>query len=200
LLAEFETNIQTLQQARIEYEENYLLAMRLLEYTPEKVSDLDIEEIVELFASLLDERTTHLESGAYDGLLASGELSLISDDTLRNRLAAWPSYVNEWSEEQDAVFRYVHDSVRPFLSELVPIRSLGDRFAPFPDGDAPPAVPSINVELDLLVGISRSVGFDNLVYQRTMGLWYAMRDGETLIAKAREIEVLIRDSIEVKQR
>jgi len=195
LLAEFETNIETLQQARMEYERQYLLALRLLEYVPAKVSELDDAELVELFRSLLVAGTIHLESGAHDGLLASGELNLVGNDTLRNRLAAWPSYVVEWSEEQDSVFNEVFDMNRPYFAKLIPIRSLQPGFAPFRDGDAPPAVPTIPVDLDALIESSRSVAFDNLVYQRTQSLWYAMRDGETLIAQAELIRSLLRDEL-----
>ncbi len=195
LLAEFETNIQTLQQARTEYEHLYLLALRLLEYVPGKVAELDDAEIIELFQSLLAAASIHLESGAYAGLIASGELSLISNESLRSRLAAWPSYVDEWSEEQDAVFNNAFNSTRPFFAELLPIRSLSLGFAPFPDGDAPPVLPTIPIDVELLVESSQSVGFDNLVHQRMQALWYAMRDGETLIAQAETIESLLREEL-----
>ena len=62
----------------MEYARQYLLALRLLEYVPAKVSELDDAELVELFRSLLVAGTIHLESGAHDGLLASGELNRIT--------------------------------------------------------------------------------------------------------------------------
>ena len=38
---------------------------------------------------------------------------------LKNRLASWPSYVNEWTEEEEAVFRFVRTNLNPYLSDFI---------------------------------------------------------------------------------
>jgi len=196
LLVEFEKNGELLRQARTHYEQQYNKSLEILEYLQEGQSSFGDEELNELFRGLFIARTFHLESGAHDGLLGSGELSLIRDEELRNRLAAWPSLVREWSEEQDADFSYVHTEVRPFLSDSVRIRNIVGSFAPFPDGESPPPVPTSETDAASIINISTSVEFDNLVYQRAQGLWYAMRDGETLLAQATAVAELIRQNLE----
>ena len=197
LLAEFEQNSELLRQEKIHYEQRYMDALRILEYLQQGTTSSDHAELEELFRGFLIAGTLHLESGAHDGLLGSGELSLIRDEELRNRLAAWPSYVNEWSEERDAVFSYVHSNVYPYLSDSVRIRNIATSWLPFPDGESPPLVPAGASDIRTIVEIiSASFDFDNLVYLRAQGLWYAMRDLETLLAQATAIEELLGQNLE----
>ena len=44
--------------------------------------------------------------------------------------------------------------------------------------------------------LSTAVEFENLVYRRTQGAWYAMRDGETLQAQLSTILSLIRKNLD----
>jgi hypothetical protein len=196
LLVEFEQNSELLRRARTQYEQHYMESLRILEYLHEGASSFDHAELEKLFRGLLVGETFHLESGAHDGLLGSGELSLVRDEELRNRLAAWPSYVKEWSEEQEAVFSYANTELRPYLADSVRIRDIAGSFAPFPDGEAPPLVPAGVGDAASVINVSNSVEFDNLVYQRAQGLWYAMRDGETLLAQSTAIAELIRQNLE----
>jgi hypothetical protein len=197
VLAEFEQNAELLRQARTQYEQRYLDALRVLKYMRDGATDLDSTELEESFRGLIIGGTFHLESGAHDGLLASGELNLIRDEELRNRLAAWPSYVKEWSEEQDSVFFYVREVLVPYLSDSVRIQNVQRRFLPFPDGEPPPQIPAGAGDVASLVELSTSVKFENLVYLRAQGLWYAMRDGETLLAQTTAIAELIRHNLEM---
>ena len=196
LLAEFVQNGELLRQARRQYEQRYMESLRILEYLQEGASSFDHAELEKLFRGLFVAETFHLESGAHDGLLGSGELSLVRDEELRNRLAAWPSYVKEWSEEQEAVFSYALTELRSYFSDSVRIRDIAGSFAPFPDGEAPPLVPAGVGDAASVINVSNSVEFDNLVYQRAQGLWYAMRDGETLLVQATAIAELIQQNLE----
>ena len=139
--------------------------------------------------------TAHLEM-AHDGLLASGELSLIRDERLRNRLAAWPSYVAEWSEEEDFVFSFAKESLTPFLSERIRLRSVHRAFPPLIDGQPLPSIPVSSVDTASLLSLKTSAKFDNLVYQRAQGLWHALNDGETLRAQLSEILELIQQNLD----
>ena len=195
LLVEFEQNGEMLRQAREEYERRYLDAVRILEFMGGEPAEIDEAEFERLVGSLLWRRTFHLESGVHDGLLASGELSLIRDEALRNRLAAWPSYVAEWSEEEDAVFSFVNEVLFPHLSGWFRFRNTYP-LSPFPDGESPPSVPVGSSEVTSLVPLITSVEFDNLVFQRALGTWHAMRDGETLRAQLSEILGLIRQNLD----
>jgi len=196
LLVEFEQNGELLRQAREEYERRYLAALGILELIDGVPAEIDEKKFRRLVRSMITRQTFHLESGAHDGLLASGELSLIRDEILRNRLAAWPSYVAEWSEEQGFVFSFVAEALIPHLAVRVRLRNVRRAFPPFPDGTAPPQISFGSSEAASLAVLSTSVEFDNLVYRRAQGLWHAMRDGETLRAHLAEIVELIRQNLD----
>ena len=196
LLVEFDQNAEILREARTFYEQRYKEALRILNYLQDGVTSLDYVEIGDDLRGLLIGHTLHLESGAHDGLLASGELSLIRDEDLRNRLAAWPSYVKEWSEEQEMVFSYVPSHVVPALANSVRLRAISRDFAAFSNGEQPQQVPRGAKDAIATIEVDNIVAFDNIVYQRAQGLWYAMRDGETLLAQTTAITDLIRQNLE----
>ena len=52
--------------------------------------------------------------------------------------------------------------------------------APFPDGEPPQRMPVGSSDAASRAALSTSVEFENLVYLRSQGAWYAIRDGETL--------------------
>jgi hypothetical protein len=196
LLVEFEQNGALLRQSREVYEQYYTDAIRVLDLIAEDPATIDAAELEGLFGSLLASQTFHLESGTLNGLLASGEMSLIRDETLRNRLAAWPSYAGEWSEEEEAVFNLVGESLIPYLSERMLLRSINRTFPPFSDGQAPRSAPPGSNETASMASVVASTEFDNLVYRKANGTWHAMRDGETLRAQLSEIIELIRRNLD----
>jgi len=196
LLKEFEQNDRLLQDASELYEGGYTIALDTFKYLDRDTAEFDEAQFGLLIRGLLSGRTIHLESGAHDALLASGELSIIRDETLRNRLAAWPSYVAEWSEEEAAVFSFNQEILTPSLSSYVRLRNIRDVFAPFPAGNSPAAIPGGSSEAGSLSVLAGSLEFDNLVHRRAQGLWYAMRDGETLRVQLAEILDLIRQNLD----
>ena len=114
-------------------------------------------------------------------------------------MAVWRSRVAEWSEEQNSVFMYVRETVEPYFSDVLAYRSLGQRFAPFPDGESPPPVLPSEFDADAVRIVAESASFENVTYQRAQGLWYAMRDGETLRARLRDIQSLLEDNLNSKE-
>ncbi len=195
LKVEFEQNEKLLRQAVDFYRQRYLETVEILEYLEKDLTEIDEAEFEQLISGLLSKRSFHLESGAHDGLVVSGELNLIRDDKLRSRLAAWPSYVSEWSEEEAAVFSFPNRGVIPYLSDRIRFRNVAPEFASFPDGEPLPPVPTGTDDAISLPFLITSVDFDNLVYQRTQSLWYAARDGETLLAQLSLILELIQQNL-----
>lgn len=191
LLGEFEQNADLLEGATAEYRARYMDAEGILEAidrTPAEVDDADLRLLVQGLAS---PQTFHLESGAYDALLASGELDVIHDETLRARLAAWPSYVEEWAEEERWVFAFAQETVVPYLSQRASLRKITPPFRPFPDGEAPTPLPVPSGDDLSLKPLLGEIEFENLVYLSAMGTWYALRDGETLLTQLNAILELI---------
>jgi hypothetical protein len=197
LLEEFEQNEVLLAQARAEYETAYMAAIRLLEYLDKGSADIPASEFQQLIDGVLMQSGIYLESGAYDSLMASGRLDLIQDEALRNRLAAWPSYLAEWTEEVELDFGFVNDVLIPYISRSVRIRNVSDLFEPFPDGQPPPPVPVGPNETGSLQSTIDSLEFDNLVTYRALHTWYAIRDGETLRAQVAIILDLIGQNLDV---
>lgn len=194
LALEFRQNGELLQHAHARYEQQYFEAHRIIEILDSAENHTD--ELQMLLASFVSRRTHHLETGAYDGLMASGGLSLIRDESLRNQLAAWPSYVSEWSEEEDADFAYVGEEVVPFLIDKIRLRGIVEDLAPFGHSESPPQIPPGASEPISVDAIRDSLEFDNLVSQRAAILWHAMRDGDELRVRLAEIVSLIDANID----
>jgi len=191
LFAEFEQNAELLRRARNEYEGRYMDAAGILDMIdrdPAAVDETTLRQLVQGFASA---QTFHLESGAHDALLASGEVDLIHDEILRARLAAWPSYVEEWAEEERAVFSFAQETAVPYLSRAAALRKIQPPFRPFLDGQSPPSLPAPSGDDPSLRPLLGDVEFENIVYRSAQGMWYAMRDGETLLKELIAILELI---------
>ena len=195
LKVEFEQNEKLMRQAVDFYRQRYLEAVEILEYLEQDPTEMDEAEFEQLINGLLLKRSFHLESGAHDGVVSSGELNLIRDHRLRSRLAAWPSYVSEWSEEEATVFSFPDYGVNPYLLDRIRLRTVSPEFASFPDGEPLPPIPSGSNDAISLAFLTTSVEFDNLVYKRTQSLWYAARDGETLLAQLSSTLELIRQNL-----
>jgi hypothetical protein len=180
LSAEFEQNAELLTRAGSAYRARYLAASRILDAIDGGSLEVDDVELRAWVQGLVSAQTFHLESGAHDALLASGELNVISDEALRARLAAWPSYVEEWAEEERAVFSFAQETLVPYLSQQAALREIQPPFRPFPDGQSPPQLRAPSGNGPSLGPLLREIEFENLVYRGAQGLWYAIRDGETL--------------------
>ncbi len=195
LLAEFEHNNDVLIEAGEQYRQRHEDASKLLAYANVDWSEVDQTDYGDRVRGLLSNRTFHLESGAHDGLLASGELSLIRDDVLRNHLAAWPSHVAEWTEEEAFVFTFVAKELTPHLATLVRLQDISGSLPAFTHGEALVQVPVGDSDANALRVLHESRDFENLVFRRLQGTWHALRDGETLKAQLAMILDLIRQSL-----
>jgi hypothetical protein len=196
LLTEFKQNVDLLRSASDSYETQYLDARDLLAYldaTPDLSSSAELERLVR---SLWDARSVHLETGAFDAAAASGSLRLISHSELRSHLAAWPSYVAEWAEEEDALFQYRKNFLLPYMWGKIRTRNIAPDFAPFPNGQSPPGISRAELDIDALTASIASVEFDNLVAKRAQNTWFAMRDCETAISSATKIINLIQTNLD----
>jgi hypothetical protein len=196
LLLEFEQDVELLRNASEWYELLYLDARDLLHYLDDDTEEIDHAEFERLVQSLWLNKSTHLETGAYDALLVAGELSLVSDEELRSHLAAWPSYVAEWAEEEIGLFQYAKNWLRPYTSSKIRERAIAPDFHPFPHGQSPPLPMRGALETNALVELSASIEFENLVYVRAQTAWHAWRDCETLISRVTELIKLIEKNLD----
>ena len=191
LLAEFGQNADLLARAGSDYRARYLDAAGVLDAIDRSSAEVDDADLRQLVQGLASAQTFHLESGAHDALLASGELDVIRDEVLRARLAAWPSFVEEWAEEERAVFSFAQETLVPYLSQKASLRRIRPPFRPFPDGESPPQLEAPSGNDPSLRPLLGEVEFENLVYRNAQGLWYAIRDGETLLTQLTAVLELI---------
>ena len=195
LLMEFQENDELLGSALGWYEQQYMEAVQILELIESRGDEgLAEEELRSILSSVTQKRSFHLESGAHEALLAAGDLDLIRDEALRSRLASWPSFVAEWSEEEVAAFSFVDDHVVPYLAGRVRLRNVSADFPSF--SAAPRSKPARSNDFTVPADIIRDATFDNLVYRRSQGLWHAMRDGQELRSQAETILDLIRGNLD----
>jgi len=196
LQIEFKQNVNLLRDASDSYETQYLDARNLLAYLDGTSDSSNSAELERLVRSLWEAKSVHLETGAYDAAAASGDLRLISDNELRSHLAAWPSYVTEWAEEEAGLFQYRRNFLMPYMFGKIRTRTIAPNYAPFPDGQSPPRIPRTALDTDALTASIVSVEFDNLVTLRAQNTWFAMRDCETLISRATKIINLIQTNLD----
>ena len=98
-------------------------------------------------------------TGVLASLLASGQLALIRNDSLRAQLAAWPALVADVQENEGAAWSVMDSRITPFLDERLAWRTLNDAardgYEPGPSG----------FDHDL-VGLLRDREFENIVAGR----------------------------------
>ena len=80
--------------------------------------DAELLNIVRM--AMFELQTTNWSSGALSALLASGKIELIKDRTIRNRLAEWPSRLEEAFEDERMANRYYERTVWPYTTEYLP--------------------------------------------------------------------------------
>ena len=73
--------------------------------------DLDVWEL----SALVYWTTSDMATGTVDGLLASGELRLLSSSELRNLLAAWPAEIADAQEDEILAREFIEFELTPSL-------------------------------------------------------------------------------------
>lgn len=149
--------------------------------------------------------STHVVTGTLDGAAASAKLGLVTNRNLRGNLAAWPSVYGEFSEQQVALRDFVEDAARPVAIGESPVAEGALALAAaltssgfhmdLGFGDDRPWVPSERRMQELLDFVRSDVGQD-LAATRFMLEYYAIRDGEGLLAYVDELLSLIDSELE----
>jgi hypothetical protein len=122
LRAEFESNRDLLQSAMEAHEQVLASTKSLLGIIgPTAVSDTTLENDLNV---LLGTHTFDPPTGTLDGLLNSGQLGLIQDDSLRTMLASWQSWIEDVAEDEIEAKRQLEDRITPFLGQRMPLRDI----------------------------------------------------------------------------
>lgn len=117
--------------------------------------------------------------GTLEALLGSGDLGLISNDTLRAALASFPSHVAGMSVTQQFGSQVVFGLLLPFLNERVPMLRYGLMATGESGFVGDPG------------GLMRSMEFENLAQNRLMGIRFEKLVAEEMAHRIASVRALI---------
>ena len=128
LLSEFEANQQVIDSSIEAHGRHIASAERIrgMSFGTTSIPENYREEIRTAFFSY---RSTNYEGGTLSSILSSGEISLIQNPELRRRISAWPSILEEATEEEQIVVRYREQVLLPFIIRRLPKVPGGDERA-----------------------------------------------------------------------
>ncbi len=123
LLEEFEEAAERIA-ATIEVERRSLAASAsLMEHLGPTPSTLSADSLEALIVTIFAVNTLEVPAGALNSLLASGDLGLISSDSIRDALTRWPALVADVRENHDWQRETTDDVIIPHISRHVAVRS-----------------------------------------------------------------------------
>lgn len=159
LQEEFRDNLRLLE-ANLEGHRSTLRATTALLALSDGAPPPSLDSIAHLLRRVFIDAFSYNPSvGVLEGLIASGDLGLVSDRELRNLLASWPGQLEENAEDEAWVFKDVQETYTPFLNRAVSARAIWS-----PGGDEHPDYTNIfgDEEFEELVAM-RAYGAEILI-------------------------------------
>ena len=127
LLEEFEEAAERIA-ATIEVEKRSLAASAsLMDHIGPTPPDLASDSLEALVVTIFAVNTLEVPAGALNSLLASGDLGLISSDSIQDALTRWPALVSDVRENHDWQRETTDDVIMPHISRHVAVRSAARR-------------------------------------------------------------------------
>ena len=118
LKEEFEDQAKRLEYARKRRELSIAFFSRKLEFMKSGMLDSLMAHHPILN---LGNVTLNAPNGVINSLISSGQINLISNDSLKYRLASWSEAVEDVREEEDNHFRFVGTEFLPYLQRNLPL-------------------------------------------------------------------------------
>lgn len=117
LIADFETVRELLPQHRLEHERTFAATDYLISLIENAAEGDRVEVPDTLIVFPIRNPSFDAPTGALDALLSSGELRLIGDPELRRMLAAWPSRLQDATEDDRLLREFWGPELRAILSD-----------------------------------------------------------------------------------
>lgn len=117
LLVEYKSNLTQLNDKIYIRDEGINSALSLLNYRSFEHQDVSNDSVNLHISRLIMRPTFDPELGVSTELINSGNLYLISNMDLRNKISAFPSSLGELREEEQVIFNSVENNFIPFLIE-----------------------------------------------------------------------------------
>ena len=142
---------------------------------PAQRSDLEND-----IADLLGVETFDPPTGSVEALLASGQIGLVRDDSIRTMLAAYPVWFADYAEEESLAREHHENHLFPYLRGRISLRNVavGDSLLP----GVPPSELATNS-----AGLLTSLEFENLVTERAVNMRTVLKEAETLTTRIRAL-------------
>jgi hypothetical protein len=122
LRGEFTASLRTLQAGERVHERSAEAIQRILQWTgPDPKLPGGDTLATELFDAVVRYSTYNDRRGVLDGVIASGALRLIQNDSLRARLAGWPAVVEDLTEDEVLALELRNGELAPYVYRQVPI-------------------------------------------------------------------------------
>lgn len=119
LLSEFARNQEALERARFQHERIEAAGVRLLDHAGRPaLTDIDLDDVRLVFLARMMFNPTN---SALDSYIASGNPELISNESLRALLAAWPAVLEDAAEDERRASDLLDQRLRPYLSARIPL-------------------------------------------------------------------------------
>jgi hypothetical protein len=100
-------------------------AIELIDVAEVHATGVDLETVETLLLDVFFyAKTLNVSNGSLDSLLASGSLSSISNDKLREMLAIWPSRIDDVAEDEVWILTDIQERTVPYLNSAVPTRNI----------------------------------------------------------------------------
>jgi len=159
-------------------------ARRLLAILDQEVTGADWSAIDSMLNNVfLNAKTTEIPNGSLNALFASGKLDLIENARLRSLLAAWPSFVDNATEDERWIVNDVQQRLTPYLNGKIYVRNSYQYSGSLSTVEAmlkksvPPRPPT---DHEVLWDDPK---FDNLVSNRLANEVYALQEIKVLARK-----------------
>jgi hypothetical protein len=122
LREEFTASLQAMEQSRQLHRSYADATRRLLQWTGPNPTlpagdtvSATLERALGFYSSYNDQR------GVLDGIIASGGLRLIQNDSLRAMLAGWPAVVEDMTEDEVVAIQFRNTTLLPYVYQRLPV-------------------------------------------------------------------------------
>lgn len=117
LLNEYENNLIQMNQKIFIRNETILSAYKLLQYKNDEMHNVVADSFNLHLGRLITRPTFDPELGVTTELTSSGKLYLIINNSLRNNITSFPSFLGELREEEMVTFNMTEERFTPFIME-----------------------------------------------------------------------------------
>ncbi len=124
---EFKNNLFKIKTSIKNYketEQSIRLLMSYMKFSSEQLSQINVDSLIENSIDTYDFRPTQ---NALTEIISSGNLKLITNDSLKNMLLEWSAELNEKEEAWQTVDYFNQNKLVPYLTENASMRNI-DRY------------------------------------------------------------------------